>query len=44
VRLKGPATKELDAAHARAMPEHVPSVTEHTTRAFDPIYTERTSK
>jgi hypothetical protein len=42
--LKGQATKELDAAHARAMPEHVPSVTEHTTRAFDPIYSERRSK
>jgi hypothetical protein len=44
VRFKGQATKELDAAHARAMPEPVSSVTEHTTRAFDPIYTERTSK
>ena len=41
---KGQATKELDAAQARALPEPVPSVTEHTTRAFDPIYTERTSK
>ena len=38
------ATNELDAAHARALPEHMPSVTEHTTRAFDPIYTERKSK
>jgi uncharacterized protein (DUF983 family) len=44
VHLKGNATKELDSAHTRAMPEPVPSVTEHTTRAFDPIYTERTSK
>jgi hypothetical protein len=44
VRLKGPATKELDAANARALPEPVPSVTENTTRTFDPIYTERTSK
>ena len=44
VQLKGHATKELDSAHARAIPEPVPSVTEHTTRAFDPIYTERTSK
>jgi len=41
---KGQATKELDAAQARALPEPVPSVTEHTTRAFDPIYTDRTSK
>jgi hypothetical protein len=38
---KGQATNELDAAHARALPEHMSSVTEHTTRAFDPIYTER---
>ena len=44
VRLRGPATKELDAANARALPEPVPSVTENTTRTFDPIYTERTSK
>jgi hypothetical protein len=42
--LKGQATKELDAAQARALPEPVPSVTEHTTRAFDPSYIERTSK
>jgi hypothetical protein len=40
-RLKGPATKELDAAHARGLPEPVPSVTEHTTRAFAPINAER---
>ena len=45
VRLKkGQATKELEVAQARALPEPVSSVTEHTTRAFDPIYTERTSK
>jgi hypothetical protein len=41
---KGQATRELDAAHARVLPEAMPSVTEHTTRAFDPIYPERTSK
>jgi hypothetical protein len=41
---KGQATKELDAAQARVLPEHVPSVTEHTTRAFEPIYSERKSK
>jgi len=35
------ATKELYAAQARALPEPVPSVTEHTTRAFEPIYNER---
>ena len=41
---KGQATRELDATQARALPEPMPSVTEHTTRAFDPIYPERTSK
>jgi len=44
VQLKGQATKELDAAQGRALPEPMSSVTEHTTRAFEPIYTERTSK
>jgi hypothetical protein len=44
VPLKGPATKELDEAQPRVLPEPVPSVTEHTTRAFEPIYNERTSK
>ena len=44
VLLKGQATRELDAAQARALPELMPSVTEHTTRAFEPIYNERTSK
>ena len=34
-------TNELDAAQARVLPEARPSVTEHTTRAFDPIYTDR---
>jgi hypothetical protein len=38
------ATNELDAAQMRRLPEPVPSVTEHTTRTFDPIYTERTSR
>jgi len=37
-------TKELYEAQARVLPEHMPSVTEHTTRAFDPIYSERKSK
>jgi len=41
---KGSATKELDAAQARVLPEPVPSVTEHTTRAFEPIYSERRSE
>ena len=41
---KGQATRELDAAQARVLPESMPSVTEHTTRAFAAIYPERTSK
>ena len=41
---KEQARKELDAAPARVLPEPVPSVTEHTTRAFEPIYSERKSK
>ena len=41
---KEQATKELDAAQARVLPEAVPSVSEHTTRSFDPIYSERKSK
>jgi hypothetical protein len=44
VRTTGQATKELHATQARGLPEHMPSVTENTTRAFDPIHTERTSK
>ena len=38
---EGQATNELDAAQARALPEHRPSVTEHTTRAFEPSYRDR---
>ena len=41
---KGQATRELDAAQARVLPEPRPSVTEHTTRAFDPIYREQNKK
>ena len=41
---KEQATKELDAAQARILPEARPSVTEHTTRLFEPIYSERKSK
>ena len=41
---RGQSTKELDAAHARSLPEPISSVTEHTTRAFNPIYTDRTPK
>jgi hypothetical protein len=32
------ATNELEAAQARALPEGMVSVTEHTTRAFEPVY------
>ena len=42
--LKGQATRELDAAQARALPEPVSSVTEHTTSTFEPVYNERNSK
>lgn len=42
--LKGSATRELDAAQPLSLPQPTPSVTEHTTRTFDPIYTERNPK
>ena len=38
---EGQATNELDAAQARVLPEARESVTEHTTRAFDPVYRDR---
>ncbi|HEY0431635.1 MAG TPA: hypothetical protein VGC61_07440, partial [Pyrinomonadaceae bacterium] len=41
VLLQSGATKELDAGQRS---EPIPSVTDHTTRSFDPIYRERTSK
>jgi hypothetical protein len=41
---KQQATNELYEGQPRGLPEHMPSVTEHTTRAFDPIYNERKSK
>jgi predicted amidophosphoribosyltransferase len=44
VLLKEQATRELDAAQSRVLAQPIPSVTEHTTRAFDPIYPERRSK
>ena len=44
VLLKRQATRELDAAQARGLPEPMPSVTEHTTRAFDSIYAEQNKK
>lgn len=43
-RLKEQTTKELDAAQPRSLPDPVPSVTEQTTRSFEPIYSERKSK
>lgn len=39
--IKGQATRELDANQVRVLPEPLSSVTEQTTRTFDPIYTER---
>ena len=41
---KEQATKELEAARARVLPEAMSSVTEHTTRSFEPIYRERKSE
>jgi hypothetical protein len=43
-RPKEQKTKELGEGQARVLPEPVPSVTEHTTRAFEPINSERKSK
>lgn len=34
-------TRELNAAQARALAEPAPTVTEHTTRSIDPVYSER---
>ena len=41
---RGQSTKELDAAHMRPLPEPRSSVTEHTTRTFEPIHTKRPSE
>ena len=38
---KQQVTNELDATRVRALPEPIPSVTEHTTRAFDPVFNDR---
>jgi hypothetical protein len=43
-QLKEQTTQELGEAQPRALPEPAPSVTEHTTRAFEPLYSERKSK
>jgi hypothetical protein len=37
-------TKELEVAQPLALPDPIPSVTEHTTRAFDPVFSERTER
>lgn len=39
--LKRQATNELEMGRVRSLGEGVASVTEHTTRAFDPIHIER---
>jgi len=44
MQLRGQATRELDARQARVLPEPVSSVTDHTTRTFDPVYSERPAK
>lgn len=44
VRLQEQAAKELNEAQARALAPPAQSVTEHTTRTFEPIYSERKSK
>ncbi len=44
VQVKGGATKELDSGQRQAIAEPISSVTDHTTRSFDPIYRERQSK
>jgi apolipoprotein N-acyltransferase len=41
---KEQATNELYRAEEHLLPEPAPSVTEHTTRAFEPIYSERKPK
>jgi hypothetical protein len=41
-QFKGPQTKELEAKYAGGLPEPAPSITEHTTRAFDAIPRDRT--
>ena len=38
---KEQAKKVFEAAQARVLPEAMASVTEHTTRSFEPIYRER---
>jgi hypothetical protein len=44
VLLRGTSTKELDVAQAPRLAEPAFSVTEHTTRAFEPVHNERSAK
>lgn len=43
-RPKEQTTRGLGEARERALPEPAPSVTEHTTRTLEPVYSERESK
>jgi hypothetical protein len=43
-RLTEQTTRELGESPARSLPEPTSSVTEHTTRTFDPAYSERKAK
>lgn len=38
------ATQEISSTNAHLLPEPATSITEHTTRTFDPVYIERKSK
>ena len=40
-QVKKQATRELESTQQRMLPEHQVSVTEHTTRAFEPIQSHR---
>ena len=42
--LKEQTTKQLDRAEERLLPEPAPSVTDHTTRTLESVYSERKSK
>ena len=42
--LKEQTTKQLDRAEERLLTEPAPSVTDHTTRTLEPVYSERKSK
>jgi len=43
-RFREQVTKELLESQARALPEPLASVTEHTTRTFEPVYSDPKSK